>query len=205
MSAFLGKIHYLLYDKIQLQEYLYHEMIQLAKTYDIDINSAIEEAESSFGKPLTQALEDIVNHQNIHGSLQSFIHGVESRQGMVTLEALKAGMPLSALMDLYKKTAFDKGRMVYNSSHSPYQLFMGIYSHLLDGMPCDRVNQVLENDEASLVWETQTCLHERYWDNQVDIYYLLTDAFIRGFVEGASGIYHYERQGQHKKLSRKEA
>jgi hypothetical protein len=203
MSAFLGKIHYLLYDKIQLQEYLYQEMIELAKKENIDLKDYILTLEEAHGRPLSQPLEDIIDHKNIHGSLQNFIHSVETRQAEVTLKAIESGLSLNSLIEIYRATAYKRGQLVYNPNHSPYQIFTGIYSHLLDGMPCDRVNQVLENEEDHIVWETQTCLHERYWKNQVDIYYLLTDSFIRGFIEGASEAYTYVRKGNQKKVVKK--
>lgn len=42
MSAFLGKIHYLLYNKIQLHEKLVEEIAELAKKNGYDSNSLLK-------------------------------------------------------------------------------------------------------------------------------------------------------------------
>lgn len=204
MSAFLGKIHYLLYDKILLQEQLYKDLIKISQENNIDILGTVEEAEAKFGQPVTGKLEDIIDHGNIHGYLQKLIQGVESRQGYVTLKALEKGLDLNLLLKLY----YDMGQQVsqeVQGAQSPYQIYMGIYTNLLDGMPCDRVNVVTDNSEENITWKTTTCLHQGYWNNQVEVYYTLTDAFVEGYVSGASESFIYERSGFHKQVKIKES
>ncbi|MBN2793895.1 MAG: hypothetical protein JXR88_00715 [Clostridia bacterium] len=204
MSAFLGKIHYLLYDKILLQEKLLNQLITLSHENNIDLRRDILEAEDHFGTAIEGNLEEIIDHNNIHGYLQERIHSVESRQGFITLKAIEKGLDLNLLIQLYHQSGLTYGQKVYHPDHSPYQLFMGIYSHLLDGMPCDRVNAVTENTETHIQWETTTCLHKGYWHPEVEIYYTLTDAFIEGFVFGASSKHMYSRDGFTKTIVVKE-
>lgn len=202
MSAFLGKIHYLLYRKIALQENLYEELIQLAKAQGIEMNSVIDEANERFGKPIKGALEDIVDHGNIHGSLQSMITSVEARQGLMTLYALEQGLTLDQIKELYKERAMAFGSQVNIKEATPYRLYQSLYSLLLDGMPCDRVNQVLEEGPDYIIWQTQTCLHKAYWAEQEGVYYSLMDTFVEGFLEGAGGACRFDRDGFTKKIVR---
>jgi hypothetical protein len=204
MSAFLGKIHHLLYNKILLQEALYKQTLVLAEDNKIDIRKAISEAEDKFGPPIQGKLEDIIDHGNIHGYLQGCIQKVESRQAYVILQALKLGLDKDILLKLYKDVGLHYGKINFNASAKPYDLFIDIYNHLLAGMPCDRVNVVSENEDHYISWEMTTCLQAPYWKDQVDVYYELTDAFIHGFVEGASSNHIYSRAGFHKKISEKE-
>jgi len=51
MSAFLGKIHYWLYNKIQLHEDILDEMIRFAEQRGIPVEELKEEANEKFGKP----------------------------------------------------------------------------------------------------------------------------------------------------------
>lgn len=204
MSAFLGKIHYLLYDKILLQEQLYKELIRISQENNINIIDTVKEAEAKFGQPVTGKLEEIIDHGNIHGYLQQLIQGVESRQGYVTLKALEKGLDLNLLLKQY----YDMGQQVsqeVQGTQAPYQIYMGIYTNLLDGMPCDRVNVVTDNSEDCITWKTTTCLHQGYWDNQVEVYYALTDAFVEGYVSGASESFMYERSGFNKQVRMKES
>ena len=205
MSAFLGKIHHLLYNKILLQEALYKQTLVLAEENKIDLSEAVAQAENKFGRPIEGNLEDIIDHSNIHGYLQNCIENVEARQGYVILKALDLGLDKNILLKLYEEVGMHYGKINAKPDAKPYDLFIGIYNHLLDGMPCDRVNQVAENEDHYITWDTRTCLHAPHWDGRVEVYYALTDAFISGFIEGACPNYVYDRQGFHKAIRKKEA
>ena len=142
MSAFLGKIHHLLYNKILLQEALYKQSLVLAKENKLDLSEVVSQAEEKFGPPIEGNLEDIIDHSNIHGYLQKCIEGVEARQGHVVLKAIDLGLDMNILLDLYEEVGIHYGKINANLDAKPYDLFIGIYNHLLDGMPCDRVKQV---------------------------------------------------------------
>jgi hypothetical protein len=56
---------------------------------------------------------------------------------------------------------------------------------LLDGMPCDHVNAVVNQDENEAIWKRYECVHCKYWDEakgDVSIYYALRDEFIKGLL-----------------------
>lgn len=199
MSAFLGKIHYLLYDKILLQEDIYQKIIQISSDNNIAIQPILEDAEKMFGQPVRGKLEDVINHDNIHGSLQELITGVESRQAYVTIKALDMDLNLDLLLTVYHALGEEKGSLI-SDKYTPYQLYMSIYTHLLDGMPCDRVNVITDHTDDYINWETTRCLHREFWQDQIDIYYDLTDAFIHGFLSRASEDFTFERNGFNKSI-----
>ena len=94
----------------------------------------------------------------------------------------------------------ETGRMDGSLAKSNHQSIEDIYRKLndfiLDGMPCDTVNNIMENTPDLFRWKTPDKLHKPYWDaNQLDVavYYQLKkeyiNAFIRAFDENLSYDY----------------
>ena len=70
--------------------------------------------------------------------------------------------------------------MVGNNAAQAYKV---ISDSLLDGMPCDNANRVMEENENKVLWIRNTCVHKKYWEEvegNVSIYYSLRDEFIKG-------------------------
>ena len=60
---------------------------------------------------------------------------------------------------------------------------------LLDGMPCDHANAVIEESEEKVIWKRNVCVHQNYWDEvggNIDNYYKFREAFIKGALQGTS-------------------
>ena len=74
MSAFLGPIHFWLYNKIGKQEELTKAIAAYAE------EKAWIENQKKYTKDLP-ALEDVIDESNIHGWLQGQIHDTETRYG----------------------------------------------------------------------------------------------------------------------------
>ena len=58
---------------------------------------------------------------------------------------------------------------------------------LLDGMPCDHVNEIIEQDDESVRWRRTTDIHKKYWEEaqgDVGIYYELRELYINGLLKG---------------------
>jgi hypothetical protein len=69
------------------------------------------------------------------------------------------------------------------------EAFKAINDTLLDGMPCDHVNAVVNQDENEAVWKRYECVHSKYWDEakgDVSTYYSLRDEFIKGLLKSAN-------------------
>ena len=65
-------------------------------------------------------------------------------------------------------------------------MYNSLNDYILDGMPCDRINEVLENSPEKIVWHMSRDLHERFWNEvggDVTEFHNLRNSWIRAFVE----------------------
>ncbi len=186
MSAFLGKIHYWLYNKIQLHEEILEEVIRFAEQRNIPVEELKAEAEQKFGKPERGTLEDVINHGNIHGWLQSRIQSVENRTAwIVTGLVNERGVELDEISEIYRKSGRTAMTALGGGDFSPKELYTLIFDNMLEGMPCDRINEPVADSEDEFSWNTTRCLHKECWDTaegEVDNFYILRDAWIKGFI-----------------------
>jgi hypothetical protein len=195
MSAFLGKIHYWLYSKIEVHERIYQELITLINENGVTTTEIEDELSLLHSSPIRGRLEDIVDHSNIHGYLQERIHSVEGRIADIVKFYNDKGLSIMELKNLY----FNLGSWYMKESsiqdNDLNSLYNHLYDHLLEGMPCDRVlNIEISNGEKHL-WKTTKCLHERYWGENIGLYYALMDSFIEGFTKEYDGSINYSRNG----------
>jgi hypothetical protein len=186
MSAFLGKIHYWLYDKIQLHEDILEEVIRFAEQRNIPVEALKEEAKQKFGKPERGPLEDVINHGNIHGWLQASIQSVENRTALIVTGLIKEhGLKLDDISDIYRESGRTAMAALGGVDFSPKELYTLIFDNMLEGMPCDRINEPAAESEDEFSWNTTRCLHKDCWDNadgDVANLYTLRDAWIAGFI-----------------------
>jgi len=198
MSAFLGKIHYWLYNKIQLHEKLIEDIVNLAKSNGYNSETLLNESYSLYGLPVRGQLENEIEHSNIHGWLQERIISVESRLAYVITVLLKNNVVKKEELD---KSFYENGSSIMKelkiNEGSPQEFFKLIYDYMLEGMPCDRVNEVIENSETIIVWKTTRDIHKEYWNRvggDVEIYHYLKDSWIQGFLSESSTEYKYSRK-----------
>ena len=200
MSKFLGPIHYWLYEKIQLQKRFVDRILTVNK--EQHWHEGLEELlAESCGIVERQPLEEIIDTDNIHGWLQERITISESRLALLTTTLLKEDtgrlQPMTVL-------AFDLGREFGKekqlaSGSTPSEAFKLLTDSLLDGMPCDQVNQVMEETPEKITWIQRTCLHQAFWDHvdgDVANYYALRNQLIAGLLEN-SGLVFAETEKQH--------
>ena len=88
MSAFLGPIHYWLYNKIQLQEELIREIVSFGEESSWKVFSDKKLAEETVNKEL-RPLNELIDVMNIHGWLQERIQDAESRYALLVTRILK--------------------------------------------------------------------------------------------------------------------
>jgi len=155
------------------------------------------ETYEKYGYPERNPLEEVINHGNIHGWLQSNIQSVENRTAWIVTGLLKnPGISIDDLSKLY----FDNGskkRLEKEGDFTPKELYTMIYDSMLEGMPCDRVNEPVSESEDEFSWKTTRCLHKEFWDNaggNVANYYILRDSWIKGFM-GNGNIYTRTEDG----------
>lgn len=195
MSAFLGPIHYWLYNKIRLQEKLIENILDesINNNWYPDLENEVEKA---YGKTDNSALEEIIDQSNIHGWLQGRIAQAESKLAFVTTNIIRKNY--DNITNL-KKIAYNFGV----SNGMPENLnaencFKLLNDTLIDGMPCDRVNEIIESGENQVVWKQSVCVHSDYWKNiggDVSVYYELRHEIIKGMLSKSNLEYIANENG----------
>lgn len=185
MSTFLGPIHYWLYNKIQLQEGLTEEILKPHK----ELYSKLD---SLCGKAERRPLEEAIDTGNIHGWLQEQITIVEGRFAAAVTWVLE-----NENTDLERLTAIarDFGKKHPITATSAPEVFKALQDLLLDGMPCDHVNQVLEQNETQVIWKQTIDLHRPHWEKaggDVSNYYTLREALVSRMLQESGFVFCQE-------------
>lgn len=199
MSLVLGKIHYLVFNKILWFEGLEKAIISLAKEEGIDIDNISNEINEKYGSKLPNLpLEDMIDKSNIHGWLQGKITSSEGRIAAWTTRLLNTNENTSSKMEnIYIKQGIKAAREVKDNggvaSTAP-EIYNNINDYLLDGMPCDRVNEIITTSDEKLQWIRRICVHEVIWSQEgedVNYFYMLRDLWIKAFVTELNNKFHY--------------
>lgn len=188
MSAFLGPIHFWLYNKIKIQNTIVEETLNLSENKNINLRDNLYE---QFGDGELKPLDEVVDTANIHGWLQEQISKVENKLAVVVTETLKKEPSMKS--DI-KKIFYDNGKKSssLNNDSTIEEIFKAINDTLLDGMPCDHVNALVSQDEDEVIWKRCECVHSKYWDaanGDAVNYYELRDEFIKGLLEKTNANY----------------
>lgn len=200
MSAFLGPIHHWLFNKIKLHEALEKSLLSRYKSmYGNEISRIQEKAEAQYGSPMEEKpLDQMIDTGNIHGWLQSRISAAETRQAAIltNIFQLHGQEAIEVALEEYKqqgKVSGNDGRNKGQADSAP-AIYKALNNYLLDGMPCDNVNNITIADPDLLQWKTAQCLHRGYWEAvgaDIDVFYQLRTAWIKAFVENANEKYGY--------------
>lgn len=189
MSLFLGKIHFWLFDKIKWFENLEEEVLELAKEKNMPVDKWISYANIKFGeKTPNKPLDEVIDEKNIHGWLEDRINSAEGRSAYYITNILnKDNNTKHDLLDLYEnhgkinahecKNQIDKKNLM--------EVYNALNDYILDGMPCDRINEIIENSSEKIVWHMNRDIHERFWnevEGDVNQFYDLRNSWIKSFV-----------------------
>lgn len=209
MSLFLGKIHYWLFNKVLWFEGLEGEIIKLAKDKGIDVEKLEAEINSKYGvKTPNKNLEDMIDTSNIHGWLQGKIHSAEGRMAAWTKVILENNQDY--ILDM-RKVYENQGVNAANEAKESLEninaetIFNSMNDYILDGMPCDRVNEVIDSSEESIMWKRRVCVHKNIWENEgilVDVFYELREHWINAFVNTMNNDYEYVKLEDNKQSIR---
>lgn len=189
MSAFLGPIHHWLYNKIKFQDELTSALINLAKEKDY-ASDKLSKIDKVCGELEKGDLADLIDTNNIHGWLQERIIVVEKRLAYTIKSILDVSdeEAKKRLLEV-ENCAFEIGRKyssnLEESKTSPSVAYRFLEDLLVNGMPCDRVNLVVEEDDNSIKWQKQIEIHSKYWelfDIDVDYYYAIRNKLIEGIL-----------------------
>lgn len=199
MSLFLGKIHYWLFNKIRWFENLEENIIDLAKSEGLDIENLRKDIESKYGEKLPKKpLEELIDTSNIHNWLQNQIHSAERRMAAWTKLLIEADKNNYKKLELvYKEQGIVAANEVKKEGKSvemPIEIFNAMNDYILDGMPCDRVNEVISNEENKITWKSRICVHKDIWEEvgcDVNYFYDLRNTWIKVFVNNLNENFKY--------------
>ena len=198
MSLFLGKIHYWLFNKILWFEGLEEEIIKLAKSEGLNIEKLSSEINLKYGEKLpNKNLEEMIDTNNIHGWLQSKIHSAEGRMAAWTKEILENDEnSLKKLEEVYIEQGIKAAKEVKESktiTNAP-EIYYSVNDYILDGMPCDRVNEVIISEDEKVEWKRRICVHQDIWGKEgidVNVFYNLRSFWIKAFVNEVNNDFEY--------------
>ena len=209
MSLFLGKIHYWLYKKIIWYEKIEMDIIKWAQEKELPIGTWVQDINEKHGPPLgTEPLEQLIDTSNIHGWLQERIESAELRQAALVTQVLNRNMDYKTdLINIYKNQGKAAAGDYKGDVVVPEDVFNALNDYLLEGMPCDRVNEIVSSSHDEFVWKSTICLHTPYWqrvEGNVNNFYELREVWIKAFVEEVNPDFAYVRSADNThRISRK--
>lgn len=199
MSLFLGKIHYWLFNKIQWFEILEEDIIEVAKEEGIYTDEIRDKINKRYGEKLpNKPLEDMIDTGNIHGWLQSKINSAEGRmaawiseiinnseKGINKIERVYINQGIKAAREVVAEgKSFEKAEELYNLMND----------YILDGMPCDRVNEIIDSSEEMIKWTRRICVHKDIWNAEninVKYFYDFRGLWIKAFISELNKDFEY--------------
>lgn len=203
MSLYLGKIHYWLFNKIVWFEDLENEIINLAKDEILDIEELSKDINGKYGTQLPNIpLENMIDQGNIHGWLQNKICSAEGRMAAWTSKVLEDNNKLSKIEKIYINQGIKAAKEVKENKvdfNSAVDIFNSINDYILDGMPCDRVNEVIESEENIVKWKRRVCVHKEIWNKEgvdVNYFYALRGFWIKAFVNELNEEFSYKEENE---------
>lgn len=199
MSLFLGKIHFWLFNKILWFEGLENEIIDVAKSQGLDISKLQREIEGKYGDKLpNKPLDEIIDTSNIHGWLQEKIHSSEGRVAAWTTIIIDNNIEAKTKLEqVYINQGIMAAKEVKEEGFildSAEDIFNKVNDYILDGMPCDRVNEIINSNENFVEWTRRSCVHKEIWDKEngdVDYFYFLRSLWIKAFVNEINPEFEY--------------
>lgn len=171
MSAFLGHIHYWLYDKIRLVNERENLIFTKAEAMcGATAEELREQVWQTYGAPLPDVdLSQLIDQSNIHGWLQRQITLAETREAALIKELLDVCQDAARgiITEAFAEHGVQCG--IHAKSQQKYELMSaaGIYKALndyrLNGMPCDQADVIIENTPNKFAWENQGCIQGPNW------------------------------------------
>jgi len=200
MGLQLKKMHFWLYDKIVLAEKIEEDIVQWAKDRALPVDKWLQNIQEKYGKPTGgRPLKEIINASDSYGWLENKINSVEYRQAALITAILNEDPKyLEDLAAIFTRRG-ERAAEEYNGvkPKDPEEMYILLNDYLLDGMPNQRVNQVLDGNENLIVWRTTACVHKKYWDEvngDVNNFYVLREAWVKAFVTKLRDDFEYEKR-----------
>lgn len=180
MSAFLGPIHYIMYEKIQNTEALTQEILRAAGESETALAAHCP-------PPARGDLQKIIDTTNIHGWLSREVSAAETRLGLAAA-ALTEDKPTQrkVLLEIGKEQGSRAGESLPAAAGCG-ALYRGMSSFWLDGMPCDGGVSVQSEDEDQALWSLSPAVHAPFIPD-LSLYFDLRAAWMEGFTENKAAV-----------------
>ena len=189
MSAFLGPIHKWLYGKIKFQEELVQTLLEMAEKEGLQ-EGLKDSVHQKCGMLETGELEEIIDGSNIHGWLQERVTIVEKRLAYTVTSLVERK---ADIMEKLQEIAFACGtRYQADAAFSLQETYQFLDTLWLNGMPCDRVNEIVQQEEGFIVWKQSRDIHEVYWQEvggDIKNFYQIRKSLIQGILKDTSIVY----------------
>lgn len=182
MKEKLAPIHFVQHNRIRIQENLEAFLIDMFGLENLDAQSV------DIHGPRTseEALETQIDHDHIHGWLESHLVANEKRLSRLAKEIIDSHDENALLLAHaeYGKRLAESLREKIQFSNGE-QLYGYLNAVMLDGMPCDKINEMVESGDRHLVWKSRKDLHSRYYAEQnlpESLYPRLRRSFLESFL-----------------------
>lgn len=176
MSMFLAPIHYMMYEKIHLQDNLATELVK--RLGDANMQKLLDNT-----APQTEKAElaEVVDQSNIHGWLQNQVNISEVRFAKAVNILLESGVTI----DKIKKELFYMGSDIHVTFGEASEVFSYMNRIFLDGMPCDHINSITDKSEKYITFRRSKNLHEDFFralGMDGNLYFELRDSYLLGIL-----------------------
>ncbi len=209
MGKSVAEIHQWLYNKILLAERNEEDIKEWASHKGLAVDDWMHEINERYGQPSGgRPLKEVIKSGNIHITLYEWVNGTELRLAALVTKILAINPQYKDdLINLFKSKGVIVAREYQGvQPQTPEEIYIILNDFLLDGMPTDRVNEVLSGNENVIIWRMIACLHKPHWDEvngDVEHYYDLREAWVKAFVETLAPDFTYERRpGGNQKIVR---
>lgn len=188
MKEKLAPIHFLQHNRIRTQENLEIFLVHMFRLEELDRLNTELLGERTSNEPL-----DIqIDHDNIHGWLESHVIGNEKRLAILAAKIIeKSGE--ESLMLSYAEYGKRLGESLKENIHfnNAQELYSHLNTLLLDGMPCDKISVLVESGERHIIWNNVRDIHGEYFEEQGlkgDLFYILRQAFMNSLLKTIGNI-----------------
>ncbi|MBI3582248.1 MAG: hypothetical protein HY098_09300 [Nitrospinae bacterium] len=196
MSAFLGPIHYMMFNKIKIASDRSRFILEAfrekhGQAVNETLKSALPDGLVDFGDA---PLDELLGDNPIHQFLQGLIDHVETAEATL-VTALLYRFPDDAETMLEEKF-FEHGRLTGEKlvkdrpNAAPLTAFQQVVgSNYLEGMPCDQVSSYRMLGKESLEVTHSDCLHRAKWEEAgapTHVMCKLMDKWVEGCARAVS-------------------
>lgn len=172
-----------------------YRKIELLNELNGDLSKEAEENGWKLNGSYTVNMPDLdsgCDPMNVHGWIQNMLDLTEGNLAGVTEEILKEH-PES--LETLKDAAYRFGYRHASEAGDAVSAYQMVDDVVLNGMPCDDVNEITEQSETGVSWYEKEDMHSKYWHDG-SVYRQLRNAVINGLLAKSPVVYAYDDNHQ---------